>query len=375
MIIMAAIALILPTMALAATPSQSLFVYGDVMIDNSPASTETVITVENNGAEIINISIGSEGKYFIEMPAENAGETLIYKVNGITAAEEVCADPSSVPSDKIDLSIITASNDDSPQEDNNSDSPSSDNADSPSSPEQPADEENEPEQEEELEPETQIEVEEEEEEEIVEVLGVESDYRAIQLSNILKEAEIVESGDVNLILDNIGKDRAPESELAGYYKYTAPMIAGFELAGDDINAITNFIVYGTETTLVLGAGERAGVINSYKAAFGKLPATRSEWEDAIKIANGRWPSERSEAAEARAKSEFEKVYLRAADMDNNPNDNAAVTIIAYGLRPDDRNLDSEKTAIITFKAIYGYNPASATDWDTVRAIAYSGAIR
>jgi len=45
------------------------------------------------------------------------------------------------------------------------------------------------------------------------------------------------------------------------------------------------------------------------------------------------------------------------------------------LRPSDRNLNSEKTAIKTFKAIYGYNPSTASAWDIVRAIAYSGATR
>ncbi len=60
---------------------------------------------------------------------------------------------------------------------------------------------------------------------------------------------------------------------------------------------------------------------------------------------------------------------------NNPNDNAAVTIITYGLRPSNRNLNSEKAGITIFKAIYKYNPESAIDWDIVRAIAYSGAVR
>ena len=59
----------------------------------------------------------------------------------------------------------------------------------------------------------------------------------------------------------------------------------------------------------------------------------------------------------------------------NSNDNAAVTIIAYGLRSDSRNLGSEKAGIKSFKHIYGYNPESAIDWDIVRAIAYSGATR
>ena len=72
--------------------------------------------------------------------------------------------------------------------------------------------------------------------------------------------------------------------------------------------------------------------------------------------------------------EFKKVYLRSANMDN-PNDNAAVSVIAYGLRPSNRNLNSEKTAIKSFKYVYGHNPVSSLAWDIVRAIAYSGATR
>jgi len=58
-----------------------------------------------------------------------------------------------------------------------------------------------------------------------------------------------------------------------------------------------------------------------------------------------------------------------------PNDNAAVTVISYGLRPGNRNMNSEKAAIKSFKAIYGHAPVSAVAWDIVRAIAYSGAKR
>ena len=170
-------------------------------------------------------------------------------------------------------------------------------------------------------------------------------------------------------------NRDSDAENNGYNKYTVALINDIDgLEQSNIYAITNFVVYGTETTKILGAGERAGVINSYKSAFGKLPTTESEWQDVIKIANGRWPNEKSKTAEVNAKIEFKKVYKREADM-NNPNDNAAVTIISYGLRSDVRNLDSEKAGILTFKHIYGYNPSSATDWDIVRAIAYSGAVR
>lgn len=211
-----------------------------------------------------------------------------------------------------------------------------------------------------------------------EVLGVkvsEDDERAAQLAQIEKDAEATYPGLAGTILANTGQDRNQDEEPGVYDKYTTMLIDGVEgLDAFDIDAITYFILYGTVTTQDLGAGERAGVINSYKAAFGKLPTDYESWLDVIKIANGRWPTERSEVAEAKATATFKTIYLRDPDMDN-PNDNAAVTIMAYGLRPDDRNLDSEKTAILTFEKIFGYSPSSATDWDAVRAIAYSGAVR
>ncbi|MEI6596855.1 MAG: carboxypeptidase-like regulatory domain-containing protein, partial [bacterium] len=152
------------------------------------------------------------------------------------------------------------------------------------------------------------------------------------------------------------------------------LIKGNSLNKNNKFSIAHFIKNGTDSTVKLGAGERAGVINSYKAAFGKLPLTETEWSDAIKIANGRWPNLTNATTENNATVVFKKIYKRSPNM-KQTNDNAAVTVIAYGLRPANRNTNSEKAAIKSFKAIYGYNPVSATAWDIVRAIAYSGAKR
>ncbi|MFH1426921.1 MAG: fibronectin type III domain-containing protein [Patescibacteria group bacterium] len=143
------------------------------------------------------------------------------------------------------------------------------------------------------------------------------------------------------------------------------------------NALNNFITYGVdENTKKLGAGERAAVIYSYKSAFNKLPETEEELSDAIKIANGRWPSITNDNAEKKAKEQFQKIYKRIADM-NNASDNAAVTVMAYGLRQkaENRNLDSEEQGINTFRNIYGHLPTSTEDWNIMQAITYSGASR
>lgn len=147
------------------------------------------------------------------------------------------------------------------------------------------------------------------------------------------------------------------------------------LSGQEKRAISYFIHAGTPTTIFLGTGERAGVLNSYLSAFNKLPRNESEWQDIVKIANGRWPEEKSLASEEKASNlHFQTIYQRSPDM-NNPKDNAAVTIISYGLRPANRNLESEKNAIKIYRAIFEKDPVDATDWDLVRAIAYSGAVR
>jgi hypothetical protein len=158
-------------------------------------------------------------------------------------------------------------------------------------------------------------------------------------------------------------------------KYVKSLTADQKNFGaEQIDRLTFFITYGTKSTKALGEGERAGVLGSYKKAFKKLPTTEAEWADVIKIANGRWPAETSQTALDAAKVEFRKVYLREPVM-TNTYDNAAVSVIAYGLRPSARKTDAEKAAIKTFKHIYGHNPSSSLAWDIVRAIAYSGAKR
>lgn len=199
--------------------------------------------------------------------------------------------------------------------------------------------------------------------------------REIQIKQILSDAGSVFEGKVNSILDNSKEQRNEQLESSSEEKYTKKLVSGISAISDETKrSITNFVAYGTVSTKILGAGERAGVVNSYKSAFGKLPSTQFEWEDVIKIANGRWPSERSEDKENKAKGEFKFIYKREPNMEH-PNDNAAVTVMAYGLRPSDRNLDSERVAIKIFKNIYKYSPESAIDWDIARAIAYSGAVR
>ena len=206
------------------------------------------------------------------------------------------------------------------------------------------------------------------------VLG-EKIYANSQLEQILTDTTAVWSENIDTILANIKAARDTNAEQTTSDKYLSNLTHNEkDFSSADANRLNWFVTYGTVGTKILGAGERAGVINSYKSAFGKLPKTESEWQDAIKIANGRWPSVKNSAAETKAKASFKKIYGREAKMDN-ANDNAAVTVMAYGLRPSLRNLNSEKAAILAFKYFIKRAPSTAADWDMVRATAYSGAKR
>lgn len=194
------------------------------------------------------------------------------------------------------------------------------------------------------------------------------------LENILSEAGIISTNDTGVLLNHLGNSANEIGEQNGLTKYKTILGLDKKISAEEKLTINDFIVYGTRGTQRLGAGERAAVINSYFQAYGKLPNSETEWSDVLKIASGRWPSERSATAEAQAKIEFKKVYARSAVMTNNIDENA-IMVIAYGLLPLQRNLNSEKVAIKTFVWVYDHNPVSALAWNIVRAIAYSGAHR
>lgn len=211
---------------------------------------------------------------------------------------------------------------------------------------------------------------------LTEVLG----SRALEWQQISNDAGVVlKSG---LSIENLNKfvayaKKVKDSRLQAeaMEKYTKKIAKGIvNFPAESLYNVNNFIVYGTVFTDKLGMGERAGVVSSYKKAYGKLPTTEAEWTDCLAIASGRWPGEKNVKAEDQAQKDFIKVYKRSANMSNS-NDNAAVTVMAYGLRMSKRNMTSEIIAAKTFRAIYGKGTTLTSDWDIVRAIAYSGAKR
>ncbi|MGB0756990.1 MAG: LamG-like jellyroll fold domain-containing protein [Patescibacteria group bacterium] len=211
----------------------------------------------------------------------------------------------------------------------------------------------------------------------------EHDYRGectndIGVEDIKIKVKKLQEDMLDEVLEELQELRDIVREQQNEIKYLKDLISDArDIAQQALDDINQFITYGVdENTKKLGEGERAAVIHSYSDAFGKLPETTEELEDAFKIANGRWPGNRSERAEERARERFREIYARAYN-ENNPNDNAAITVMAYGLRQkaENRNLKSEEQGIETFKALFGKLPESTEDWNIMQAITYSGATR
>ncbi len=198
------------------------------------------------------------------------------------------------------------------------------------------------------------------------------------IKEIKEKAKLLDNDKLDDILKELKELRSLVKEQQAQIKYLQGMIDEVgKIAESAQKALSNFIAYGVdENTKKIGERERAAVIYSFKDAFGKLPETESEFEDVIKIANGRWPTSRSEVAEERAKELFKKVYLHEPDP-NDIHENAAIVVMSYGLRQkaENRNLESERQALKIFTAIFKRLPSSTEDWNVLQAIAYSGAHR
>ena len=196
------------------------------------------------------------------------------------------------------------------------------------------------------------------------------------IARIMSEAEAVRGEDSFAVLAaqmNLARNTTQEQQQ--YNKYIQKLVVGVTSLDDaKINSLTSFVVYGTPLTKILGSGERASVLASYQATYGQLPTDQSEWEDVIKIGNGRWPTERRASKEAEAKKVFKTVYRRSPNMENS-RDNVAIIVMTYGLRPSLRNTKSEAAALKTYRAVFKKLPANVIDWNVLRAITYSGAKR
>jgi hypothetical protein len=155
---------------------------------------------------------------------------------------------------------------------------------------------------------------------------------------------------------------------------------GVSVSAESARTAAVFIYEGTETSRPVGFGERMSVIKSFYYAFDRFPESATDWQDIIKISAGRWPTQRNLEKEKEMKQIFEKIYLRQPDM-SNANDNAMITIAAYGLRPQHPDPEKQNIAwhyyglIIGGSKIFSDKWEYQKKWDIIRGIAYSGASR
>lgn len=188
---------------------------------------------------------------------------------------------------------------------------------------------------------------------------------------VLSEIEaLYVTADVQTHLTHLGRVRDTAMEDR-FNKILTPRIAPDSTPEAQLNAIRNFVNYGTKSNQRLGHGERAGAIDSFRAAFGHLPQDECDWQNVIKLANTKLPQELNPERETVVQATFRAVYGRLPVV-SDIKDDIAQKIMAYGIRPQIRDLNAETTAISAFKKMFGKVPTNASEWDTNRALAYSG---
>ncbi len=188
---------------------------------------------------------------------------------------------------------------------------------------------------------------------------------------VLTEVEALQvSSIVNEVLGYLGLNR--DMTLEDYFNTVlTPRVAPVDLDAAILATVRNFVNYGTKSNVRLGQGERAGVLDSYKAIYGRMPVDECDWQNAIKIGNTTLPKDLNTEREKAVEATFSKIYGMSVDKAN-ANHDVALKVMAYGIRPQIRDLDAERTAIGVFERIFGKKPSTATEWDANRAIAYSG---
>jgi len=155
-----------------------------------------------------------------------------------------------------------------------------------------------------------------------------------------------------------------------YEQYTKKLVIGLNTSKSYEGMLTNFIYSGVTGAKNIGPGERAGLLSSYKNVFGKLPLTKLEWNDIFMMATGGMPAERNLKAETLGKQIFTKIYKHNYNNKIKKHEQA-LNHISYGIMVVHRDISAEKKAINSFGKIFKHNPVSATDWNIIRAIAYS----
>jgi len=200
------------------------------------------------------------------------------------------------------------------------------------------------------------------------------DLNKVDSNTIQDEASSISKGNIIDVAPQSNIDKAEEllSRAQVIMSKMKALQAELDQLTPQLEAIKNFIALGTTSTERLSANDRAAVVTNYQTAFGKVPETTQEWQDVVRIANDQAPTEVNTKLETQATKTFQKIYKRKPNRVKNVSDDKAVETIAYGIMPEERNLKAEQAAIGKFMSVYRRKPSTSADWNTVRAIAYSG---
>jgi len=202
------------------------------------------------------------------------------------------------------------------------------------------------------------------------VLGVEdvADIQPLCTITDVESKYVVQNLDT--LLAHLG--RAKDQGMEDYYnRVLTPRVAPDDTPAPVLAAIRNFVNYGTLSTVRLGHGERAGVVDSFQAMHGRLPQDVCDWQEVIRMANTKMPNTGKAERESSVLATFKAIYSRLPKT-GSALDGIALKIMAYGIRPQVRDIDAERHAAVVFYKLFKKLPTTASEWDANRAIAYSG---
>lgn len=99
-------------------------------------------------------------------------------------------------------------------------------------------------------------------------------------------------------------------QISAMRSYTEKLIKDFKVSLSQKYAINNFIVYGTQSTRNLNAGQRFGLLAKYKSLHKSLPLTQNHWKNLLKL--NATPAGQAEAADINCSRYGEKLKTCSA---------------------------------------------------------------
>lgn len=138
--------------------------------------------------------------------------------------------------------------------------------------------------------------------------------------------------------------------------------------GTDWQSI-HFIAYGNLETIKLTIVSRAGLVEDYFQIYESLPVNENDWNNLMLIYNGLKPKENN-SSELLAKRIFNFIFKRPANLDLSE-EKRFIEMVAYYIRPVNRDLDKEKIGLSKYTKAFGTLPSTPNSWAILRALAYT----